>query len=104
VFFATLAGIRRLDLLADVPHQAPAALQMAGELIDELFESTPTLGACGILVVFRDGRRHGQVIANEQRHRLDQDRLIALEPFKLSRQLVEALRRRNLPALAAFRL
>ena len=64
------------------------SLQVPGELIDKLLEARPALGTCGLLMRLRYDRRDREVMTNEERHRFDQDRLIALEPIGLLRELL----------------
>src|SRR3546814_11476501 len=79
-----LRGNQLVDRLAHVPP----TLQVPGELFDELLEPRPALRPRSFRVRLRDWRYHGPVVAQEQRQRLDQDRLVTIPPFEQTGQPV----------------
>src|SRR3546814_16887588 len=81
----------------------PPTLQVPGGLFDELLEPRPALRPRSFRVRLRDWRYHGQVVAHEQRQRLDQDRLVALQPFELTGQPVQPPRHRGLMLVLGIR-
>ena len=64
---------------------------MAGELVHELLEAGEALGARRVLVGGWDRSVDGQGVADEQRHRFDQDGLVALQPVELMGEPVQPL-------------
>src|SRR3546814_980496 len=62
---------------------------MQGELLDELLEACPALRPRRFRMRLGHRRHHGQVVADEKRQGLDQDRLVALQPFELPGQPVQ---------------
>src|SRR3546814_10762145 len=69
-----------------VAHQAAPAQQVAAQLFNELLEARLALGAGGLLVSLGDWCADREVVADEQRQRLDLDVLVALQALGLARQ------------------
>jgi len=74
------------ELLLEFPDKAAIALEMTGEPLDELTEASPTPCASGLLLRFEDRRPVGEVVANEEGERFDQERLAALQATELARE------------------
>jgi hypothetical protein len=74
-----------------VAHQAAPAQQVAAQLFNELLEARLALGAGGLLVRLGDWCADREVVADEQRQRLDLDVLVALQALGLARQAIKAL-------------
>ena len=87
----------------DLLDEAAPFLKMAGELVDELLEAGQALGARRVLVSGGDRGVDGQGVADEQRHRFDQDRLIAFQPVELMGEPVEPLGDGGFPPIAPVR-
>nr|ALP00396.1 Orf1 [Pseudomonas putida] len=89
-----------LDLFVHVLDQTAPAQQVAAELFDELFEAGAPLRARRHLMCFGNGRADSQEVAHVQRHRLDQDVLVAFELVVLAREAVQSLADRGLALVA----
>ena len=69
----------------DFAHQAAPALDVAGELFDELGITGSALGSSCVLLAFGHGQGNRQEVTDVQRHRFDQNALIPLQAVKLAR-------------------
>src|SRR5271163_3865672 len=83
------SALLRENFFVDFVDQALAPLQVARELLYELLEARATLRTRRFLVCFRYREANGEVMAHKQRHRLDQDGLVAVQLVELARELVE---------------
>ncbi len=68
----------------NLTNEAASALDVAGKLLDELGVADATLRARGLLLALGNGQRDREEVANVERKRLDQDRLIPLQPIELA--------------------
>lgn len=90
-----------INVLMNFPDQAAPALDVAGQLFDELGIAGTALGAHGLLLTlwYREG--HGQVVAHVQGDGLDQHALVAFQTVELPREAVQALGQGRLPLVLA---
>ncbi|KAG0957497.1 hypothetical protein G6F31_012471 [Rhizopus arrhizus] len=80
-----------MQFLHHVTHEAAPAQQVAAELFDELLEARLALGAGRVLVGLGNRRADREVVADEQRQRLDGDVLVTLHALGLARQPIQPL-------------
>ena len=96
------AALVRGKLLLEFPDKAAIPLEMTGELLDELPEACPAPCTNRLLMRLESRRHASEVVANEERERLDQERLAALKTTELAREPPKSPRSRGFALPAAF--